>query len=128
MKIMSNKVQDMSEPLLVLALVVVAATMAAGRGFAPARAATRAEDREVEWEEEGADGSDDVESGATAVVEEPVPFAAAEAEEAAAAAAANKRLIPLSRDPSPSSASAPPLREADAPAARFLISGESLMF
>ena len=118
----------MSEPLLVLALVEVAATMAAGRGFAPARAATRAEDREVEWEEEGADGSDDVESGATAVVEEePVPFAAAEAEEAAAAAAANKRLIPLSKEPSPSSASAV-TKEAVAPAARFLISGESLMF
>ena len=62
MKIMSNKVQDMSEPLLVLALVEVAATMAAGRGLAPARAATKAEDREAEWEEEDVDG-DDVESG-----------------------------------------------------------------
>ena len=127
----SNKVQDMSEPLLVLALVEVAATMAAGRGLAPARAATKAEDREAEWEEEDADG-DDVESGTTAAtadeIEELVPFTAAEADEAAAAAAASKRLIPLSMEPSPSSQSA--LREvaAEEPAARFLISGVSPMF
>ena len=129
MKIMSNKVQDMSEPLLVLALVEVAATMAAGRGFAPARAATKAEEREAEWEEEDVDG-DDVESGTTAadaaVEEEFVPFTAA-ADEAAAAAAANKRFIPLSMEQSPSSA-ASALKEADDPAARFLISGGSLMF
>ena len=93
----SNKVQDMSEPLLVLALVEVAATMAAGRGFAPARAATKAEDRLAEWEEEEADG-DDVESGTTADAAF-VPFTA---EEAAAAAAANSRLIPLSMEPSSS--------------------------
>ena len=128
---MSNKVQAMSEPLLVLALVEVAATMAAGRGFAPARAATKAEEREAEWEEEDVDGNDDVESGATAATDDVeeglVPFTAEEAEEAAAAAAANKRFIPLSMEPSPSSASAV-LKEADDPAARFLISGGSLMF
>ena len=133
-KRMPNKVQDESEPLLVLELVEVAATMAAGSGLAPARAATKAEDREAEWEEEDAEG-DDVESGTTtdAAGEEFVPFAA---EEAAAAAAANKRLIPLSMNPSSASVSAPRVAAVAAAAAvpppppppRFLISGVSPMF
>ena len=134
---MPNKVQDESEPLLVLELVEVAATMAAGSGLAPARAATKAEDREAEWEEEDAEG-DDVESGTTtdaaAGEEELVPFEVAE--EAAAAAAANKRLIPLSMNPSSASVSAPraaAVAEAAAvppppPPPRFLISGVSPMF